>query len=106
MTEQTLYVSGAISGMPDLNRQKFAEATKRLRGMGHIVINPHEICDGLPPEEWENCMRRCIAKLMEAHTLILLDDWKQSRGAKIECDVAVKIGINIFNYSDFLKYNH
>jgi len=103
MDKPTLYVSGAITGVPELNRPKFSAATKKLRGMGYIVINPHEICDGLSEDEWEKCMRICIAKLMDADIIILLDDWKQSRGAKIECDVAVKVGIDAQEFNDFLN---
>ncbi|RYD77407.1 MAG: DUF4406 domain-containing protein [Sphingobacteriales bacterium] len=103
MNKPTLYISGAISGMPELNKPKFAEATKKLRGMGYIVINPHEICSGIPAEEWEKCMKVCISSLMIADVIILLDDWKHSRGAKIELDVAVKIGMDSFDYHDFIE---
>jgi len=102
MPKPTLYISGAITGMPELNKPKFAAATKQLRGMGYIVINPHEICEGLSAEQWQDCMKICIAKLMDAHIIILLDDWKHSRGAKIELDVAVKLGMTSSDYLDFI----
>lgn len=105
MNKPTLYISGAISGTPDLNRTKFANATKQLRGLGYIVINPHELCEGVPAEEWNKCMRICIRRLVDADKLVLLDDWQQSRGAQIEFTIAKQIGIKTISLTDFLKLN-
>ena len=102
----TLYISGAISNMPDLNRTKFFNATRKLRDLGYIVINPHELCHDLPPEEWQQCMRRCIIKMMEADILVLLDDWQQSTGATLEFNIARALGIRTICLDDFLKLNH
>ena len=103
MSKPKLYVCGAISGLPDLNRVKFANATRSLRDLGYIVVNPHELCSDLPASEWTACMRRCIIALMECDTLIMLDDWQNSRGATVEFQLAFSLGMECFAVDLFLK---
>ena len=38
-----IYISGKMTGCPDLNRSAFDAAAKRLTAQGHFVINPHRI---------------------------------------------------------------
>lgn len=102
---KTLYISGAISNAPNLNKEKFANATKKLRSLGYIVINPHEICSDIPASQWEDCMKICIKRLMDADIIIMLDDWQQSRGATVEFKIAQTVNISQFLYNDFIN-NH
>ena len=47
-----IYISGPMSGYPDLNRPAFDAAEKRLTAQGHFVINPHRVSEqfGTPEE--------------------------------------------------------
>ena len=38
-----VYLSGKMTGVPDLNRPAFDAAEKRLSAQGHFVMNPHRI---------------------------------------------------------------
>ena len=38
-----VYISGPMTGVPDLNRPAFDAAEKRLTAQGHFVINPAEL---------------------------------------------------------------
>ena len=38
-----IYISGKMTGCPDLNRAAFDAAAKQLREQGHFVINPAEL---------------------------------------------------------------
>ena len=38
-----VYISGKMTGCPDLNRPAFNAAEKRITAKGHFVINPHRI---------------------------------------------------------------
>lgn len=38
-----IYISGPMTGKPDLNRSAFDAAEKRLTAQGHFVINPHDL---------------------------------------------------------------
>jgi hypothetical protein len=105
MSKPKLYVSGAISGMPDLNRTKFHLVTKQLRDLGHDVVNPHEICLGIPAEEWAKCMRICIVALCFCEKMIMLDDWQNSRGATLEYAIATALGIKTYTVQDFINNN-
>ncbi|MGB4776005.1 MAG: DUF4406 domain-containing protein [Daejeonella sp.] len=97
-----IYIAGKISGVPDLNRPKFEAATKDLRSRGHIVRNPLEICEGMDPDQWELCMRKCISVLCQCDLLVLLDDWVQSKGAQIEFRLANDLLIPFCDYKEFL----
>ncbi len=103
MDKPKIYISGAITGMPDLNRNAFAQATKTFRDLGYIVVNPHELCDGMAPEEWHKCMRKCITALMDCEVVIMLDNWYGSRGALVEYQIAFSLGMEVFNQEFYLK---
>lgn len=40
-----VYLSGPMTGKPDLNRPAFDAAEGRLRKQGHFVINPHRLSE-------------------------------------------------------------
>lgn len=40
-------------------------------------------------------MRVCITHLMECDAIYMLKDWKQSRGARLEHFIALKLGMRI-----------
>jgi hypothetical protein len=103
MKKPKLYISGAISGMPGLNRLKFAKATKTFRDKGFIVVNPHEVCEGISADEWSLCMRLCITSLMGCDVMIMLDDWQNSKGATIEHQLAQNLGIKTYPISTYLQ---
>lgn len=104
MNKPVLYVAGKVSGLPDLNKPKFEAATTQLRNMGYIVRNPHEICTGRHPNDWNGCMRDCIRVLMECDAVILLNDWWDSKGAYLEAKLAEKVGIRVMQLEDFEKF--
>jgi hypothetical protein len=103
MEKPKLYVSGAISKVPDLNKPLFAKVTKHLRGLGYLVVNPHEVCEGLPAEEWHTCMKRCIAAMVQCDILIMLEGWEESTGATIEYELATQLNMSAFNLDFFLQ---
>ena len=86
-----IYLSGKISGDPDF-KEKFALKEKELTETGHLVFNP-----ALHPDmfTWEQFMELDLKALGNCDAIYLLEDWKDSRGAKIEYDEAVKLGKEI-----------
>ena len=86
-----IYLSGKISGDPDF-KEKFALKEKELTEQGHLVFNP-----ALHPDmfTWEQFMELDLKALGNCDAIYLLEDWKDSRGAKIEYDEAVKLGKEI-----------
>lgn len=97
LTYHTAYISGKVTGLPDLNKPKFAAATELLRSLGYgVVINPHVVCATLPKDsDWREYMKRCLKQLPGADLIVLLDDWHKSKGAVIEVLIALLLGIEI-----------
>lgn len=89
-----VYVSGPMSGLPDLNFPAFNAAAATLRARGYEVVNPAEI-NVDPKAEWSACMRADIAQLVTCDALALLYGWQHSRGANLERDIAAALGMRI-----------
>lgn len=103
MEKPTIYVAGKVSGLPDLNKPLFDSATKELRAFGYIVRNPHEICHGKKEDDWNGCMRECIAVLVKCNLVVLLPGWMESKGATLEYTIARSVGIRCIEYADFIN---
>ena len=89
---KTIYISGPMTGMPDLNFPAFHAAAKMLRDLGHEVVNPAELNpDHTMP--WGECMRKDIAALVTCDTIVLLPGWQQSRGATLEQHIAERLSM-------------
>lgn len=97
-----VYISGPMSGLPESNYPAFNAAAEKLRAMGYSVENPAENPDP-PCKSWAGFMRLAIVQLMRCDILVRLPGWENSRGAVVENDLAVKIGMGVFDIEDFLK---
>ena len=89
-----VYLSGPMTGLPELNFPAFHAAAFRLRAMGFDVVNPPEI----NPDSamgWEQCMRADIKALCDCDTIALLPGWENSKGAHLEVHVAHRLGIKV-----------
>lgn len=90
-----VYISGKITGLPfEEVEDNFYHAQNRLEEEGFEVVNPLE--NGLPREaEWHEHVKADIRLLLECDTIYLLENWKESKGARIERDIAVALGYDI-----------
>lgn len=96
MTTKAIYISGPMTGLPNLNRSAFNTVAALLRDAGHTVINPVEIGESLPAgATWHDFMRADIAALCRADTLVLLPGWERSAGAQLELHIAHRLGLEI-----------
>lgn len=99
-----VYLSGPMTGMPDLNFPAFNSYAQRLRQAGYDVVNPAEINpDG--EKSWQACMRADLAALLTCDALALLPGWAKSAGAHLEMHVAHRVGIEI-TFADNLLSLH
>lgn len=88
-----IYLAGPMTGLPDSNYPAFNAEAARLRALGWHVENPAE--NAKPePETWENYLRLGIAQLVTCDAIAVLPGWSRSRGAGIEVDLALLLGIN------------
>lgn len=85
-----IYLSGAMSGLPDMNYPAFNAEAARLRALGFHVENPAE-----NPEQscWEDYMKVAIRQMLTCDTIAVLHDWGKSRGAWLEVSIAERVGM-------------
>lgn len=89
------YIAGPMSGIPDHNYPAFHAEAARLRALGHEVVSPAEINDGLEHEGWSACMRRDLIALASCDAIQLLDGHIHSRGATLEVSIAYALGMPV-----------
>lgn len=87
-----IYIAGPMTGLPELNFPAFHTAAVALRTLGHDAVNPAEI-NADPNAEWLACMRADLAQLVTCDAVYMLPGWEDSRGAKLEHDVACGLGL-------------
>lgn len=94
-----VYISGKMTGVPDLNFPLFNAEADRLRSLGYEVVNPVEICED-PNTPWHDCMRADIKALLDCDVIALLDGWEDSQGAHLELHIAHRVGIKVLIASE------
>ena len=88
-----LYVSGKITGEKRW-RKKFETAYWELRAVGYLVYMPTNSPKRF--KTWEEAMRWAISYMLEkAQGVALLPDWEQSKGARIERQLALDLGMPV-----------
>lgn len=96
-----IYLSGPMTGLPELNFPLFHSETARLRSLGYEVINPAELNPA--GGSWGDCMRRDIIELLNCDTIALLKGWDRSEGAFLEITIAKRLGLTVVNAQDLVK---
>ena len=93
------YISGKISGEPNY-RQNFQKAEDDLRAVTTwSIVNPAKVNDQMPADmEYEEYMVMCEAMLSLCDRILLMPDWKTSRGAIFERHYAEIHGLKIYAY--------
>lgn len=93
-----IYLAGPMTGLPEFNYPLFNEVAAQLRGQGCEVRNPAESDDGSSGKSWEFYMRLALRQLLECDSMVLLPGWRQSRGARIEHNIACELGMDIWEW--------
>ena len=75
-----IYIAGKVRGLKNY-REVFKAAEEKLQAKGNVTLNPAELPEGMNGEDY---MRICIPVLEVADAIYLLDNWKDSEGAKVE----------------------
>lgn len=89
-----VYVSGPMTGLPELNFPAFHAAAKRLRDQGAIPVNPadHGLVEGA---QWADYLRYDLAMVATCERLLLLPGWSRSKGARLELHNARELGMPV-----------
>lgn len=90
-----IYISGKISGLDNF-QSNFNNAEVELISKGHEVINPCKLNHD-HDKTWESYMKKDLIELLHCDEILMLKNWKESKGAIIEHYIALELGLNI-NY--------
>ncbi len=93
-----VYISGPMTGHPDLNFPAFHQAEQAISALGLHPINPARI----NPDSamgWTACMRADIKALCDCDAIALLPGWEYSKGAHLELHIAHRLDLYVV-YTD------
>jgi hypothetical protein len=97
-----LYISGPMTGRKDLNQEDFEETATVVKQLGHHPITPFDldVVDPAPMGDWVANMKRDIKYLVGFDGVVVLDDWIDSPGARLEVLIASRMKLPIFFLND------
>ncbi len=110
-----IYIAGKVTSAGSFGQvtQKFGAAQVEIQKKGHQAINPLEVVSTWHDQEsrefrfldtpWSQCMRLCIAALMQADAILLLPCWISSPGADLEQYIARIIGMPVYTKMSDIK---
>lgn len=79
-----VYIAGKINGLKNY-REVFKVVEDELIAEGNAVMNPAVLGEGF---NYETYMPICLAMLEACDTVLMLNNWKDSKGAKVEHEYA------------------
>lgn len=90
-----VYIAGPMSGLPEFNYPSFHAAEEWLIARGYVVENPARPGQ-VEGWGWLDYMRRAIGQLITCDTVLMLDGWQDSPGARIEERLARELRMPIW----------
>lgn len=100
-----VYISGKITGLDIGNvKVKFKDAEEFLKDLGIQAVNP--LKNGLPDDaDWITHLCKDLEMLHSCDAIYMMDCWRDSVGACIEYDFAVRTGKMILFESNIVRTN-
>jgi hypothetical protein len=97
-----VYIAGPMTGLPDYNYPAFNEAGQQLVARGYVVENPAQNAEP-PCKSWLGYMRMALPQMVGCDVVALLPGWHTSRGAGIERQLALDLGLRVVDLSALLN---
>ncbi len=96
---KSIYISGPMTGIPDLNKANFDQAEDIIADLKHISINPHKLVtkEQQLTGDWELFMKIDLTEMFKAGCLLMLPNWQISSGASWEFLNAKMLKIPVLN---------
>ena len=92
MSRGRVYISGPITGVDFGNRFAFMGARAVLELCGYEAVDPSEV--HLDDEaSWSDYMRADLKLLLDCNFIYMLEGWENSKGARLERELAKILGI-------------
>lgn len=95
--KRVIYLSGPMTGLPEWNFPEFNRVAAKLRALGHTVLNPAETLGGDTSKPRKFYMRYDIGLLLKCDTIVLLKNWRKSKGALVEVEVAKELELEFLD---------
>lgn len=89
-----IYISGKITGIEAEAPELFKKAESLLGALGHQTVNPLEL-NHEHDKSWESYMKEDVKAMCDCDAVFLLENWKDSKGARIEKQIAEYLGLKI-----------
>lgn len=104
-----IFISGPVSDVVarssyEACRVGFANAERalRIRYPDAVVLNPMDLCG--KDWGWLRCMVKCIGALHTCDTMVQLNGWEDSRGARVEFLMGKHLGLRMLEYNNGIIY--
>ena len=102
---EKIYISGAISHHDEQERRKaFARTAAMCETLGFESMNPFEnelhrmgVAEKF---SWREHMKVDLQMLLGCDAICMMDGWEESKGCKLEHDVASTCGLTVYYESD------
>lgn len=103
----TYYISGPMAGYIDNNFPAFEEAATGLRNSGFSIISPHEIKHNMTDDySWADFIKNDVrVMLKECNGIILLKGWPQSKGSRVELELALSLQWPVYFFTNNVLCN-
>lgn len=96
-----IYIAGKINGLDDY-RKLFKEAEDNFIEDGYVVMNPAVLGEGF---DYEVYLPICLLMLQACDTVYMLNNYKDSKGAKVELEYAKAQGKKIIYQPKEMDYS-
>lgn len=92
-----VYISGKITGLPIEEALTLFQIAEDFvsSGSSHIAINPMKLVPFVDDKAYEQYLIEDIKHLLHCNCIYMLNNWEQSKGARIERAIALELGIEI-----------
>ena len=100
---EKIYISGQITGLKKQTcYNNFETAIMKLRRIDKFGVSPYQGDEG---KTWAEYMKRGIETMMNCEGIFMLSNWRESKGANIERNLAMQLGMKVY-YEDLFDQGH
>lgn len=101
-----IYISGKITGLPiEEAKALFGYVETLLVAAGHEAVNPMTLVPFDEKLTWVDYMVEDIRALLVCDAILMLPNWTESKGAKVEHAIAVSMGLQCFYSQNHSLFN-